>query len=178
MPKIIVRCKFCGKEFEREKKQVTRSKKLGSKIFCSVSCSSKYAWKQGSYEFHREKTQTPEELKEWKRQWYKRNKKRIIKKSAIRSEKIRKEMYQFLDDYKENHGCKICEETEPCCLVFHHLNPQEKDLSISMAVRKGWGKARLQKEIDKCVVLCANCHRKLHAGVTQLVEVEDSKPLS
>ena len=57
-------------------------------------------------------------------------------------------------------GCAICGEKDECCLDFHHL--YEKDFNI--------GNCRditidtLLKEIQKCIVLCANCHRKLHAG--------------
>ena len=46
-------------------------------------------------------------------------------------------------------------------LEFHHLNPQEKDFSISST---GTTKSfdRIKKELDKCIILCANCHREIH----------------
>lgn len=42
---------------------------------------------------------------------------------------------------------------------FHHLNPAEKDFEIG-GLSSNWEK--IAKELDKCVLLCANCHRELH----------------
>lgn len=61
-------------------------------------------------------------------------------------------------------GCCICGETEPCCLDFHHLRDKEFELAKAPDVSK----ERLYKELEKCIVLCANCHRKLHAGIISL----------
>lgn len=43
---------------------------------------------------------------------------------------------------------------------FHHLNPTEKDLGPASALLLKWEKAKA--ELDKCVMLCANCHRLRH----------------
>lgn len=48
------------------------------------------------------------------------------------------------------------------CLEFHHKDPSKKEVTLSRAVNNGWSIERMEKEIAKCVVLCANCHRKLH----------------
>lgn len=89
--------------------------------------------------------------------------------------------YKNKDRYKENRkkyrvkirkliqdikacGCVICGEKDVCCLDFHHL--EDKDFSIAHATEVST--ERLYKEISKCVVLCANCHRKLHAGKINL----------
>ena len=52
-------------------------------------------------------------------------------------------------------------------LEFHHLNPEEKDFSISTS---GTTKSfeRIKKEIDKCILVCANCHREIHYLITKL----------
>lgn len=55
---------------------------------------------------------------------------------------------------------------EIVALDFHHLNPSEKDLEVSLLTR--YSTKRVKDEIRKCVVLCANCHRKLHAGIISL----------
>lgn len=49
-------------------------------------------------------------------------------------------------------------------LEFHHLDPKEKDFSISS---KGMTKSleNLKKEVDKCIMVCANCHREIHESV-------------
>lgn len=48
-------------------------------------------------------------------------------------------------------------------MVFHHRDPREKEITISEAMRRSFGRARILAEIAKCDVLCANCHVKLHA---------------
>lgn len=49
------------------------------------------------------------------------------------------------------------------CFDFHHVDPTMKDLTISRLIsRKDW-KERIHDELQKCVVLCANCHRRHHA---------------
>lgn len=47
-------------------------------------------------------------------------------------------------------------------LEFHHVNPEEKEFQIDMRKLSNTSMDKLQKEIDKCVLLCANCHREEH----------------
>lgn len=55
--------------------------------------------------------------------------------------------------------CSVCGlKDDPAVYDFHHRNPAEKDVSISRA--KSW--AVMKKELAKCDLVCANCHRKLH----------------
>ena len=57
-------------------------------------------------------------------------------------------------------GCEICGYNEHvAALDFDHLDPSKKEFNIGVAAQesKGWG--RIQAEIEKCRVLCANCHR-------------------
>ena len=77
----------------------------------------------------------------------------------LNRKKWREEMRQLIQDIKSRTGCCVCGETEPCCLDFHHLRDKEFEISKAPDVSK----ERLYKELDKCVVFCANCHRKLHA---------------
>lgn len=46
-------------------------------------------------------------------------------------------------------------------LEFHHLNPDEKDFNLG-GKRQTTSWDNIRKEIDKCVLLCANCHREAH----------------
>ena len=45
---------------------------------------------------------------------------------------------------------------------FHHADPAKKDFGIS---NKGYTRSwkRVKSELDKCIMLCANCHREIHA---------------
>ena len=85
----------------------------------------------------------------------------------LRNRKTIKQLKSFVDDFKSKTGCLLCEESDSCCLDFHHLNPSTKIKEVSLMVREG-SKKRILNEIEKCVCLCANCHRKVHAGVLKL----------
>lgn len=80
----------------------------------------------------------------------------------------RQELVQWVSGIKAEEGCHFCDEDEPVALDFHHLQSDEKDNSVASMAGQGWGKKRLREEIEKCVILCANCHRKVHNGVLEL----------
>lgn len=66
---------------------------------------------------------------------------------------------QRIVDYLEEHPCIDCGEDDIRVLEFDHTDPEQKSISIGHAVRGGWGIAAFEREIAKCVVRCANCHR-------------------
>lgn len=46
-------------------------------------------------------------------------------------------------------------------LEFHHTNPKQKDFSVGAGGHsRAWEKVK--EELDKCILLCANCHREVH----------------
>ena len=57
--------------------------------------------------------------------------------------------------------CSICGYSK-CdrALTFHHLNPKEKDFNISGSHCKKW--EDIKRELDKCILLCMNCHMEEH----------------
>jgi len=57
-------------------------------------------------------------------------------------------------------GYNICD----AALEFHHLDPSEKDFKISSMTKE----KDIIKEVEKCVLLCSNCHREFHAGLFNL----------
>lgn len=67
--------------------------------------------------------------------------------------------YQTL---KSKLKCNNCEESHIACLDFHHINDINKELAIATMVAITKSKETILKEIQKCIVLCSNCHRKLH----------------
>ncbi len=71
-------------------------------------------------------------------------------------------MRAWLDEYKLTLSCTLCGEKHPACLDFHHRDPNTKDFSLGIIRGWGYGKKRLLHEIRKCVVICSNCHRKVH----------------
>lgn len=57
-------------------------------------------------------------------------------------------------------------------LEFHHTNPNEKDFGISSkGYTRSWDK--VSSELDKCVLVCSNCHREIHAGIRPCPEIKE-----
>ena len=55
---------------------------------------------------------------------------------------------------------------------FHHLDPTQKDMMICSL--RGCSFKKIKSEVDKCIMLCANCHRLVHNGV-MVVEVANDQ---
>lgn len=93
------------------------------------------------------------------RKCYQKNKKHYINYQQERRIRLKR----FLNRYKSLCGCKICNEKHPATLDFHHRDPSVKESTIcQLAFGRKFSIARLKNEIRKCIVLCSNCHRKLH----------------
>lgn len=74
----------------------------------------------------------------------------------------------FVAAFKENATCMFCSEDDASCLDFHHTDPTTKDGDVS-DMMYFMSQSSIKREMDKCVVLCSNCHRKLHAGKIALL---------
>lgn len=61
---------------------------------------------------------------------------------------------------RKSCGCQKCGEQRFYLLDFHHINKEEKNHNINEM--RTASLERLENEINKCVVLCANCHREFH----------------
>ncbi len=64
--------------------------------------------------------------------------------------------------------CELC-GYKSCiwALDFHHLDEKTKSFSLSVrGLTRSW--ALIKNEVEKCVLVCANCHREIHAGVADL----------
>jgi transcription elongation factor Elf1 len=75
--------------------------------------------------------------------------------------KRRNELRKQFQEYKQNLSCEHCGWNDHRALEFHHHNDDKKE-SISRLVAHGYSWETIKKEINKCQVLCANCHRLLH----------------
>jgi hypothetical protein len=91
--------------------------------------------------------------------WYYQNKEAHIQNVMVHKESARAEAREYVWDFLATHPCISCGETDPIVLEFHHRSGKEKE--ISRMVADGLSVATIQNEIDKCDVLCANCHRRL-----------------
>lgn len=73
----------------------------------------------------------------------------------------RKDLSKRFKDYKRTLRCQSCGKTG-LCLSFHHKNPKEKSHTVTYMVTHIFSWQHILDEINKCDVLCTNCHRKLH----------------
>ena len=88
----------------------------------------------------------------------------MIQAVAKRRKKIRQMAVEYL-------GGKCCLCNYDRCLAaldFHHIDEKTKSFGLSQSgMTRSW--ERTKKELNKCVILCANCHRELHANKMQLL---------
>ena len=77
-----------------------------------------------------------------------------------RTKKSRIEKRLFTYNYKKTHPCVDCGEKDPVVLDFDHRNREEKTGNISKMVQNRTSIKNLEKEIAKCDIRCANCHRR------------------
>lgn len=78
-------------------------------------------------------------------------------------QKSKKKSIHILQEYTLNylreHPCIDCSESDPVCLDFDHITGNKIN-NISVMVHNGVSLDNLKSEMEKCVVRCANCHRK------------------
>lgn len=136
-------CTICKEDLPRSQFNKNKSKKDGLQNFCR-ECGCKRS-----------------------RRYYKENRQKHLRVIRKRNDAYRAEIREWIDSLKSK--CCICPENEKVCLDWHHLDPSQKEFNISWAIsayRKS--KRTLLAEIEKCVCVCANCHRKIHAGIIQV----------
>jgi hypothetical protein len=62
--------------------------------------------------------------------------------------------------------CCICAYDRcSAALEFHHLDPSKKDFSISQAYANPKKWETIVAELEKCILVCSNCHREIHQGI-------------
>ena len=97
-----------------------------------------------------------------------------------RTRQRRSELRAWVYRVKRGRGCTQCDEGDPACLDFHHLDESEKEMQIGRMVTHGYRRERISEEIEKCVVLRANCHRKEHyeapEPIAEAADCRDEEP--
>jgi len=94
----------------------------------------------------------------------------IIKRKKLSKEEYKKSKSKNVISWRKRKKIELVEykggKCEKCgydkcihALEFHHKDPSEKDFTIS---GKSWSFERLKKEVDKCIMVCSNCHKELH----------------
>lgn len=99
-----------------------------------------------------------EDMATYQREWEAKNKEK--RKEINRRAKTK--LKAWFNAYKATLRCTRCTEDDPSCLDFHHVD-DNKEHGVAKLISVGGSKARILAEVQKCIVLCSNCHRKEHA---------------
>jgi len=92
------------------------------------------------------------------RKHYYNNKEYYLEKTRKRNAQSRQAIREYLWNYLELHPCVDCGETDPVVLEFDHQH--DKEMHVSHMGHNNSSIEKVEKEIAKCEVRCANCHRR------------------
>lgn len=110
----------------------------------------------------------PYKNKEDQKSWEKRYRKEYLNRPETKQLLI--EQHKMRVERNKNYvlskttPCVSCGESDPVVIDFHHLNEETKFKGVGDMVQGNYSLNKIQEEIDKCICLCSNCHRKVHAG--------------
>lgn len=103
--------------------------------------------------------QTPEYRREYWKKWYAKNRAKHIAHNTEYNVGRRARIKQFLTEIKLKQGCSECGYKEhPEALEFDHTS-DNKSFTVSRAIALGYSEKKILSEIEKCELVCANCHR-------------------
>ena len=111
--------------------------------------------------------------KEYSRRYYEKNKEETVKRVGQRKREEAKEWAKFKSSLK----CINCGFAHPAVIDFHHVILGPENVKINALVKNNAYKAA-KKEIEKCVPLCANCHRIHHYDEHQVKKRRRKKKLN
>jgi len=103
-------------------------------------------------------TKDLEKKKEIAKRHYKKHAAKIKAKTKVTKEKAR----QKWRDFKSTLSCVQCGENHPATFDFHHVVRLPDNRKVNRLLANNNYKAALKEIQERCIVLCANCHRKLH----------------
>tara|TARA_Y100000310_G_C20070223_1_gene529022 strand:- start:34 stop:513 length:480 start_codon:yes stop_codon:yes gene_type:complete len=98
--------------------------------------------------------------KSYLKKHYTHNQAYYIKKAAHHTRRYEKIAQKTIFEIKMSNPCITCGERDPRVLDFDHIQPSEKLHSVANMVKGGYSLDRILDEIEKCQILCANCHRR------------------
>jgi hypothetical protein len=99
--------------------------------------------------------------KEYDAAWYRVNKER--RRAKVRAD--REAYIAWLDSLKDGKPCADCGQTyPPYVMEWHHIPGATKTLVLADTRRAAHSKARILAELEKCELVCANCHRERTFG--------------
>ncbi len=115
------------------------------------------------------------------REHYTRNHEAYIARNTRSRPTQKRALRQKLWQYKSQHGCCDCGERDPVVLDFDHLDPGDKGAEVGRLASHNYGWPTILREISRCQLRCANCHRRRTARqfnwpMLMAVRDEDAAP--
>lgn len=100
----------------------------------------------------------PEARKQYQRDWYAKNKAKVIPKVVERNKRYYAEKKALVKELKESSTCPDCGHQYPYYVMqFDHVS-NDKEGNIADLVKDNVGRGKLLEEIAKCEIVCSNCH--------------------
>ena len=99
----------------------------------------------------------PEKRRQSQRDHYYRNKEQYLRRNRERKKRLKKQWLEF----KGSLSCEMCGEDHISTFDFHHIEKHPDNRAVNKLV-SDYNFKEAYEEIKKCMVLCANCHRKHH----------------
>ena len=93
----------------------------------------------------------------------------------ITDREVRSEAYEFVAEINQikSKPCDMCGGIfPPSAMDFHHIDPETKTNKGGRGIERSWSIEKIDAEIEKCILVCANCHRIIHASVEEVLEFE------
>jgi len=91
---------------------------------------------------------------DYKKLHYAVNKDKVVAKVKARKQELIDKCWK----YKSEHACADCGLVDPVVMEFDHIS--DKTMGIAEMVQQGYSWDNVLKEIEKCELVCANCHRR------------------
>lgn len=133
-------CSKCKEEKELDKFYINKwNKKDGKSSYCK-ECMNIYI----KSDFQNKKDEYNKRMRLWKR-----------------------DKYKWYRDLKDSLECEKCGFKHPAVIDFHHKNPNDKEFDIGNIIKNQLTLEKVMNEIEKCIVLCSNCHRIEHWNIEE-----------
>ena len=155
-------CSKCGEmkppsEFYKEKRVCNECEKKRKHLSYENNKAKRMEQSRKYYEEHKK------EILEYKKKWYKDNPDKVLthrenqkEHCRINERKRRQKLFELYDEIKT--PCAKCGEDRLYVIEFHHIDPGEKEHTVSQMRNLD----KVREEAKKCVCLCANCHTEFH----------------